>query len=96
MIPFMNDTQSVEGQPRFDVLDVFRVRRDESGQAPGRDGGRFAELFEDAFDHPVDLGGKPVEDTGLDRFDHRATDDRAGPNQFDRAQRRGVRVQRVE
>jgi len=41
MIPFMNDTQSVEGQPRFDVLDVFRVRRDESGQAAGRDDGRL-------------------------------------------------------
>jgi hypothetical protein len=42
MIPFMNDTQSVEGQPRFDVLDVFGVRGDESREAAGGDDGRLA------------------------------------------------------
>ena len=44
MISLMNDTQSVEGQPRLDVLHVFGVRGDESGQAPGRDDRRLAEL----------------------------------------------------
>jgi len=34
MIPFMHDTQSVEGQPRFDDGDVFRVRRDQTREPP--------------------------------------------------------------
>jgi len=62
MIPFMNDTQSVEGQPWFDVLDVLGVGCDESGQSTRRDDGRLAELFKDPFDDPVDLSGEAVQD----------------------------------
>jgi len=70
MIPFMNDTQSVEGQPWFDVLDVLGVWCDESRQSSRCDDGRLAELFQDAFDDPIDLGREAVQDARLDRLDH--------------------------
>ena len=72
MIPFVNDTQSVEGEPRLDVLDVLGVGGDEPGQPAGGDHGRLAELVEDARDDAVDLRGEAVEHAGLDRLDGRA------------------------
>jgi hypothetical protein len=66
MIPFMNDTQSVEGQPRLHVLDVLGVGRDQASEAAGRDDRRLAQLLEDPLDHTIDLGGETVEHAGLD------------------------------
>jgi hypothetical protein len=66
MIPFMHDTQSVKGQPRFNVLDVLGVGRNESGETTSRNDRRLAQLLEDPLNDAVDLGGEAVQDTGLD------------------------------
>ena len=92
----MNDTQSVEGQPWFYVLDVFGPGSDQPREAPGGNNGARAELLADAFHHAVDLGGEAVEDARLNRFDCRTANHGAGFNEFDTAQRRRVGVESIE
>src|SRR5215210_1821430 len=70
-VPFVDDAQSLKGEPGLEVLDRLGVRHDQLGQAAGgHDGGR-PELRLEAAHDGVDLAAVAVDGTRLDRFDRR-------------------------
>src|SRR5262249_34456689 len=96
-VPSVDDAEAVERQELVDGLDGGRVRRDQGGEAAGREhAGVAVLLLADAFHETVDQRRVAVRDARLDGVHRRAAEDLRGPRQLHAGQLRGAGDERIE
>src|SRR5262249_52590479 len=96
LVPFEDDAQAVQGEPRFEILHRPRVRDDQFSEPTGRDHAAVTQFAFEPVAEPVDLRRDPVHRARLDRLDRRLPDDVLGRDQFNATQSGSAAEQRVE